>query len=292
MAALLVFVYHFAGDFDRSFGSPFSGTPVWRLTRTWSGEFGVSVFVVLSGLVLVWAWDRHPSAAAFLGRRARALYPLYWWIAVPLIGLALVFGKMMMVDVWKVPFWLSGAGIVSRATFFPVVDAWWYMTLAVQLVLVLPMLVLVRNRVGHAALFAGSTAVALGTVLLARNTGLSYLALGLFTCRLFEFTAGMWLGGITVQATKARPDIGAAGIVVLGATVVTFAVPGVFGVRALALLAVAATITFVPSGSGALARVAVWAGALSYAFYLSHSPWASIVLGALADHMGAAPGLP
>lgn len=283
VGALSVFAYHYVGDALAVLGTGAHGSWWWQALRYGSGSFGVAMFVVISGATLTWAWPRAQTAIGFIRRRLTALLPLYWWIAVPLIVVALAAHRMPLTDLWKVPVWLSGLGIVSPATFFPVVDGWWYMTLAVQLVVVYPMLRRLFDRIGAAPFLLLSAAVTVASAWGLLALGLGYATPGFFGSRLVEFAVGMTLGSLIAPGGRAWPGWATTGAGALALTVCALALPGAptqIVVAPILVCLVVGAIGNVREGRAAGAITAL--GALTYAFYLSHSPWAKPVLEALS----------
>lgn len=272
LGALAVFTYHFMGDAESVAGA--GGRWLWDTLRTGSGPFGVTLFIVLSGVVFSWSSREGQSWRAFVARRLRSLFPLYWWVAIPLVGVALVTGAMSWHEMWKVPIWLTGLGIIHPSTFFPLVDGWWYMTLALQLVLVYPLLRGIQNRVGWRGFLILSAAVSLASVMAFSSTRLSYLLMGFAGSRLLEFAVGMTLGvalgcGETISRRKARCPWLLGAVAAIG-----FMSPGGIA-SALAALAAIVVLGQLPDPGSVVLRSA---GAYSFAFFLSHSPWAKPIL--------------
>ena len=209
-------------------------------------------------------------------RRLARLFRLYWWVAVPLTALALAAGRLEVGNLWKVPLWLMGLGVLSRSTFFPVVDGWWYISLAAQVVLVAPGLLLLVRRFGVGRTAFAAAAVSQICVLLVVRIGASYLVQGFVGCWLFELTIGMALG---IPGGLARWSIVDRAVVALVAATLLLASPDVNGVRLVAIALVALALTLPSTGEHRGIR---WAGSLTFAFYLAHSPWAKLVLAAFA----------
>lgn len=282
IGALSVFSYHFMGDVETVLRPAFVRSPVWGAVREGSGPFGVSLFVVISGIVFTWSWSRASSSADFARQRLAALFPLFWWIAVPLILLALAAHRMPSADLWKVPIWLSGLGILSSATFFPVIDGWWYMTLALQLVLVYPMLRRTQDRLGVEVFVLGSAVVTAVSVWALRTFGWDYGIGGFVGSRLLEFAVGMTIGKYLRVGARGWPRATVLAAVVVALAACATGLPGTSLRIALAPAVVWLTVGIVGNASGSFGRWVTAAGSLSFAFYLSHSPWAKPVLASLA----------
>jgi peptidoglycan/LPS O-acetylase OafA/YrhL len=282
VGALAVFTYHFMGDVEAVIQPSFAAAPTWVAIRELSGPYCVTLFIIVSGIVFSWSWARSEGARSFVRRRLSSLFPLYWWVALPLIALALVAGRMPTADLWKVPVWLSGLGIVSPLTVFPVADGWWYMTLALQLVLVFPVLRVVQDRIGDAGLLVSACAVTVISVWLLRGVGLRYATIGFVGSRLLEFAIGLVIGRRQAGVVRSWPR--ASTMAVAACAVAIYAVASgnsVWNV-VLAPATVVLLIGLVPNADGMSGRWLIGAGGLSYAFYLSHSPWAKPLLTGIA----------
>lgn len=281
IGALSVFAYHFMPDAESVLRTPLATSAVWQLIRDSSGSLGVSIFIIVSGLVFSWAWPRATDAAGFVRRRLAALFPLFWWVAVPLTVVALFTGRMAWPEIWKVPFWLSGLGVLSPSTFFPVVDAWWYMALALQLVCLYPLVRRLQDRIGIDAFVVACGAVTGSAIWVARGLHLDYLVIGFAGCRLLEFAVGMTLGRLMESGEKPHVPLMTFGALAI-ATVLCLAVaPDAVPRAVVAPLIVFGVVGLVGNAQGRGAAVIGGASALSFAFYLSHSPWAKPILAAL-----------
>ena len=283
LGALSVFAYHFAGDAESVTGSVVAGGSLWAAVQKGSGPFGVALFIIISGIVLTWSWSRVSSPAAFVRRRLGALFSLYWWVAVPLIALALVADRMPIEDLWKVPLWLSGLGILSSTTFFPVVDGWWYMTLAVQLVLLYPMLRRVQDRLGLEGFVLGSALVTVFSGWALTAAGLSYAIDGFAGSRLMEFAIGMTMGRCLREETRGWPPASVVVSIVVGLGVCVLGSPGAPLRMVVAPAVVLLVVGTTRNAAGMFGRWIAVAGGLTYAFYLVHSPWAKPILAALTS---------
>ena len=278
IGALSVFLYHFTGDVETVLQPAFVSATLWTTVRGVLSTFGVSLFIVISGLVFTWAWPRTRGSAAFVHRRLAALFPLYWWIAVPLIAVALCTHVMPTTDLWKVPIWLSGLGILSPATFFPVVDAWWYMTLALQLVLIYPFLRRTQERLGVEVFMLVSAVVTIASVFGLRALGLDYAIQGFVGSRQLEFAVGMTIGACLSSGTRGWPRASALVAIFVTVAVCAAALPEALRRITLAPVVVLLTVGIARNASGRFGRLVIVGGSLTFAFYLSHSPWVKPIL--------------
>lgn len=150
VGALSVFVYHFVGDATAAglFRHSVSQSAA-NVVAGFAASWGVSLFVVVSGLGLALSAGRRPTGVwGFWKDRALRPYPRYWWVALPLLGFALVGGALSVHEFWKLPFWLLGLNFLDARLFFPTVNAWWYVGLAIQMYAVFPALMWISRRAG------------------------------------------------------------------------------------------------------------------------------------------------
>jgi len=285
LGALMIFVYHFSTDYERTFGA--SPTAASFVNASWPhfNEWAISLFVILAGLSLTLAWRPLADVRGYLRRRAvRLLVPL-WIIGVPYIVAGIALGLMTLPDLWKVPVWLSGFGAISPATFLPVSEAWWYVTVAFQCALIAPLVLWLVDRVGLAWSLLG---MALTTFLSLWVIGQlpaewHYLTQGLVLARLIEFGVGV-LAAHAIRRETGLATIGSlalglglAGLLADRLDAVTSA--GALGVWIVVVLAFALTLR---SGTGS-PRWLVTAGLATYPFYLAHAPIGAYTIRVLAS---------
>jgi peptidoglycan/LPS O-acetylase OafA/YrhL len=289
IAALFVVLHHcWLLSFSRSLGAV---PPAWTSFLA-LGHLAVVVFIVLSGFSLAIGparsgW-RLGSVRRFLKRRAWRILPPYWaalafslvvaWTAVPQPGAGEPTGKTVVVyglllqDVFGSP---SPNG------------AFWSIAIEAQLYLILPLMLLIRRRVGAAAVVA---------LMLVPAVGIQVLALRVPVAAMFErFVPQMAvLFAIGVVAAHAVPRADRPhrsrrlGWLALAAAVppialiallgVSWTLDHLFWVDLLCGPAIAFLIVSLASGgSGPLARVLDsrplrTLGSFSYSLYLVHAP--------------------
>jgi peptidoglycan/LPS O-acetylase OafA/YrhL len=286
-AALAVFVYHFDGDYESFIGRPWLNSVGLRIGDA-LGTWGVCVFVVISGLTLGWSYGhRRVSDSGFWPSRFLRIYPTYWWVAVPLTVVAALSGNLSTGDYWKVPIWWAGVNFVSPATFFPVVNAWWYIGLAMQLyVLAAFVCWLNRRRGGSLAIAAVAAGLPLVyEVVLPRAGALApYLAcwfVGLAFAAIFGlgFLASMALWPIEASSPRRREYVLAMGLLSVAVTLsaVWWSEQRVYAAAAVFVL-VTARLGLRGDGASMSVRVVEWLASLSFVFYLCHSPWVKPVI--------------
>jgi len=287
VAILAVFGYHFVGFWRAAGGAAgFGGAPHGLERRLWlyGGTWGVSVFVVVSALVLVRALDESSGLLTFYRRRLLRIFPLFWWIAVPLMGLAFAVGRMQANQLWKVPFWLTGTEILWPGRLWPVTAAWWFVTLIVQIYLVFPLLVVVARRFGPAPLMGLALVVNLVSLTLAQHGdrvfgsgAASFIGLAFVGCRLVEVAAGVSLGLLYWEwSAGRRPDCATVAAVAWSTAAAYLALrlfDGEFIAQPWALAFVVAMLPGVVRAacSSRVMAPLLWVGLISYAFYLAHS---------------------
>lgn len=293
LGALMIFVYHFSTDYERTLGSsPFGSSFLnasWPHFNTWA----ISLFVVLAGMSLTLSWRPPVRLGTYLRRRAlRLLVPL-WIIGVPYVIAGLALGLMTPAELWKVPVWFAGLGVISPATFLPVSEAWWYVTVALQCALVAPVVMRPLDRLGLAPTLAGVVAVTLASLLVIGRLPAEwhYLAQGLALARLIEFGAGV------LAARVLRGQVGAGTSVSLG---LGLAVAALLADR-LGAVTPGATVTVlivVVIGLALLVRSGpvspgwlVSAGLATYPFYLAHAPIGAYSIRVLTSLGATAPWL-
>ena len=123
------------------------------------GRFSVDAFFVLSGFLIVTAWDRRPKAGHFTGRRVRRLWPAYLvsvLVLVPLLAPEVLWsGRELLALVTMQGYLIPG---LTSSVNVP----WWSLTTEVHFYLLVPLLApLLHRRYGRWVLLASTIAVAL-----------------------------------------------------------------------------------------------------------------------------------
>lgn len=302
----MVFTYHFVGDWHLETGRAWLSVALDERVSTTFGTFGVCVFVVVSGLTLGWAYGPTGRCRSqFWQSRFRRIYPTYWWVAVPLTALAVAVGRLQLREYWKVPVWWAGANFVAPVTFFPVVDSWWYIGLALQLYCAFAgFMWLVRRRGGPVLVAALSAVAPFIYVFVLPKAGFAapYLATWLIGLSFVTiFCAGFLVSYALLPTSSVRSHrwvaspglLSALAVVAIALIATALLVEG----RATQLAAVGFVIVLAPLGLGgtartwSLLRVIQWLAALSFFFYLAHSPWAKPIIGAFSTLGVTNPGL-
>jgi len=253
------------------------------------GFHGVGVFIALSGFTLSFTLARKGDAAidwrTWYRSRLVRLFPLYWTAHV----IYLVSPPAVHIEAIDYRFVLSFLGdrvIPLSMIFYYANAAWWYFGLLLQLYLVFPLLHIARARLGTSAFLAMSAVVTVGTRYLflelwpSQYSG-ALMQGALFTCRLFEFSAGMVIGAAYARDRRATegwllslPSIAAgallyaAGLYAWGHAFVL--ADGLIGCGLLLFLAgIADQLERVAWLQSKIATI----GAFSYGLYLFHQPY-------------------
>lgn len=296
VAALAVFTYHFYLDYRSEVGAEW---PSASLDARSLGEWGVCVFVVVSGLALGWSHARTGRhGLPYWKARVRRIYPTYWWVAVPLTALAAVVETLPPDNYWKIPVWWAGASFVSPQTFFPVVASWWYIGLSLQLYGAFAGFIwLVRRKGGLIAVAALSAVSPFIYVFVLPATGFdaSYMATWFVGLRYVTVFCVGFLVSRALKAESSRrdalwtlsPGLLTALVFVVAALVVMAVLRGLQP-WATQLIAAGFVLLLAPVGlagekrQSTMLKVAAWFAALSFVFFLAHSPWAKHIIPAMA----------
>jgi len=246
------------------------------------GAFGVDIFFVISGFIMVWISRDDDAPGRFLMARARRVVPLYWFFTLLMAALLLVaphlFGNQTLELrslVASLMFW-PHESTAHPGELWPIVAPGWslnyemyfYLLFALSMTVALRWRVITVTALLSAAFVAG--ALFMGGVDLSVGTtdGGTLAALAAFASEsvVFEFVFGMLLA----QGYRARlvPPSTAVCLLVLGSALMALQLPGAHIVRygVPALLIVAACL-YLPLPRWSLGSLL---GDSSYALYLSH----------------------
>jgi peptidoglycan/LPS O-acetylase OafA/YrhL len=249
-----------------------------------AGGFAVVLFLVLTGtglcrlLVL-----KAPALVRYLRDRLGKLFSIYWLIAVPVLLVAIGSRWLPLTQLPNAVLMLTGLGFVTPGSWATIFPSWWYMAIAWQVVLVAPLLVWgMRGRVRPAGVLVATALVVLASCWAVPALGLNYAEKALVFCRGLEVLGGAFLALELWPEVRERLGIsrGHAGLLVVAtvACLLALLAAGLGGrwlYRAVGLGLVAAVVYLRPLqrwGAAAMTRAAVYAGGLSFAFYLLHEP--------------------
>lgn len=286
LATATIFAFHFSGDYWRLAGGTTSrvGIYIQQNFNLW----GIAAFVVLGGFSLTLSSaTRAPGYRDYAARRLTRLLAPYWTVAIPFIIVGFAVGEAPLSDWWKVPVWLFGLGPVSRATYLPISQVWWFVSLALQISLLMPLVTAAYRRLGPVPTTLAAVALNyLAFVAIDMAAGSwEYLDQGLVFARLCEVMAGVLAANIVL---KRRQDGGRIAGDLVAAVLLMVALPFVYRlghftpwamVVALALVFLACALCLPAAG-----REYRWLGiaaAYTYCFYLSHAPVTKYTLQAL-----------
>lgn len=282
-AVLLIFLFYFGPNWAHATSTEPSAA--WRFISEHFAQWGIAAFVVLSGfaLALTLSTSRRPYGSYISHRLARILAP-FWMVAIPFSLAGFALGEEAWRNIWKLPVWLLGLGPVNPATHEPISAAWWYVSLALQISLLMPLLMRLRRSLGliPVTVFAvGLNAVVLAAVELIRPEWV-HLTQGLVLSRLAELTIGMAAAELVLWIRGSRRDrlrLVEAGCC-LGFIMAVSPLLDKLGSwttwRAVmvltALFALGALLGGRQGRAHAATRRLAWAAAISYCFYLTQAP--------------------
>ena len=276
VAALVVVLFHTQGELrHRGFADPFPDLTV--------GAFGVDLFFVVSGFIMVFASDRlfgrGRQALPFLARRLARIAPLYWAFTAIFAAIALVPGHLPGYPQ------ASAAHIVASFLFlpalrpedgayFPVYSLGW--TLNYEMFFYVCFAAALGLRRGWAV--AAVTAGIGGLVLAGRVLALPWPLLVWANPISLEFVFGLWIALAFLDGRRLPPRLGIP-LLAVALTALALYAPRIdslgdwrglaWGIPAAIVVAVALSR---PLGSGGpVARAAVRLGDASYSLYLVHS---------------------
>jgi peptidoglycan/LPS O-acetylase OafA/YrhL len=276
-AVLMVFLYHFTPDWLASVAAEPSAAQ--QFISDHFAEWAIAAFVVLSGFSLALILSVNQSSfTEYLSHRLVRILGPFWTIAIPfaLVGFAL--GEAPWTDLWKLPIWLLGLGPANPDTYLPVSEAWWYVSLALQISLIVPILMRVRRSLGLLPLAACALALNTATMFAVNAAGpqYHYLNQGLVLCRLTEVMVGVAAAEMVLARRAGGRGLRAA-LMSMGLVMAASPLLDMLDMRTSweATLALAGLFTAGAVFAASLAirsRCLTWAAALSYCFYLSHAP--------------------
>jgi peptidoglycan/LPS O-acetylase OafA/YrhL len=289
LAALYVALHHI---YLSSYPGYPSNTGPWFLGWLLYGQFGVAIFIVVSGFSLSLAPARHSfdfsgGFGHYIGRRAWRIIPPYW------AALFLSFAVMALVVARKIPDPVDLKGLLTHL--FLVQDvfdgktpngAFWSIAIEWQLYFLFPLFLLFRRRIGAAATAVLAFAVVAGVEVAATHEAFLSRLLHLSP----QFAALFVFGMVAAGATVAKPErrrvpwgwlaIGlSAGFAAWALLAGTDAVIDNFYWTDIVVGLVTAFVLAAFVGTGARAarrtvehRAVVGVGRFSYSLYLIHAP--------------------
>lgn len=278
IATAVIFAYHFSADYTRLAGTGRSSTDLFIGAHF--AAWGIAAFVVLAGFSLTYAYLRSPRRyrREYAARRLTRLWAPYWTVAVPFLAVGFAVGEATSADWWKVPFWLSGLSPISPETYLPMAQVWWYVSLALQISLLMPLIVLAYGRLGPIPTTVLALLVNVITLVVINAAGQKwgYLAQGLVLARLGEVMTGALAAGIVIARQQGRTSLGGnlvAQALLLSAMPLVYSMTRFTPVSTVITLGLVSTVCALLGGSAQrqVKWLAIFA-AYTYVFYLSHAP--------------------
>ncbi|HEY0148241.1 MAG TPA: acyltransferase [Allosphingosinicella sp.] len=182
LAALQVVVYHSSVEADR---------------LILLGNFGVPLFFVVSGFIMMVVTERECSPFAFLRRRIARVAPIYWIATTTLLGLAALQGWAFWADRARWPhvafsyLFLPWGRANADEHFFPILGVGWTLNYEMFFYALVGLSLLLPGRFKVAAL----SAVMLGLVALGALAQPTFAILAFWTEPvILQFLAGVWIG--------------------------------------------------------------------------------------------------
>jgi peptidoglycan/LPS O-acetylase OafA/YrhL len=275
VAALAIFSLHLG------FMHPFTGDAHLLLARLTAGaQSGVSLFFILSGLVLTWSDNPGTRKRVFWRRRFARVYPLYLATLLLTVILGSTFVSTLSVsdpggllaNVFLINTWSEEWRTTGNPTGWSLgCEAFFYA--------LFPLIIPFARRLGTRGLWA-ATAIALAVILLLPAVS---VALGLSgeyywspVSRLPEFVLGILVGRLVRSGAWRGPGVlVSVGLVVAGLAACLRITPPYADVACtvigyVCLLAALARVDIADRRSVLAGPVAVWLGEVSFAFYLVH----------------------
>jgi peptidoglycan/LPS O-acetylase OafA/YrhL len=296
VAILGVFAFHALGAAYGAYEVPWrDGSPDWTgpgggfavlLPLLW-GNYGVSLFFVVSGFSIHWGYLRKPAAFAtgsFLWRRFWRIYPPYL--------------AALLVLSWRVPFgswqFVSHALLLhdfTSATFFGINGSFWSLAVEVQLYLLYPLLLAARQKFGLGRVMAALFVLSVVVRAVAIGTGMKAVVAYSPAALWFDWALGAWLAERFAAGRPpvrfAAPVLALTGVVAAALMLTPYWKAG-FGAASLFwAVALDQWLRRPAADAGRVGRWLALIGVWSYSFYLWHQP----VLSALAHRLPLPPFL-
>jgi peptidoglycan/LPS O-acetylase OafA/YrhL/lysophospholipase L1-like esterase len=262
----------------------------------WTGDQGVSLFLLLSGLALAWSCSARSDRGElrwreFFSRRFLRIYPI-WIVAHLLILFPLAFFAVKL-SILNPRLWFSLVGLrLWPGTLYFAVPAWWFITLLLQLYLVFPILWGILQRIGLGRFTVALVGLSLATRAVGILSLTHYLDAwsrgAIFVSRLSEFVIGISIGywlyrNRTVAASPVRTFVAVIGLVCFGVgfaasfTLTGMVVaPALQGFGAFALLY--SLFCRVTPSRGAIFRAMNWIGRHSLSLFLVHQLFVNLLI--------------
>lgn len=277
IAALCVFFHH-----TQFYGDNLITTIDRRIAP--QGSIGVTFFFILSGFVLTWSMRDSDTKRAFWRRRFARVYPAYLVALLVAIALTPIFNKTIQLGPLLASLTGTQAWVPQLDYFFALNSVGWSLSCEAFFYLCFPFFVPALMRCsGRQLRFV--QVVALGLILTATVASTSIADLVVrewFTdyfpaVRMLEFFLGCTAAVDFVRGTRVRMSLRAAGVLAVGAYLLagvpslsTYSLVVIPVVPILLLIMVSAQSDLDVSASILRNRYLIWAGEISFSFYLVH----------------------
>ncbi len=234
------------------------------------GAFGVDIFFVISGFIMVWIARESDAPLPFFVNRIRRVVPLYWFFTLLMAAILLVAPEVfrnsqfeiipLIKSLFFLPYWSS----IHPGEVWPLVAPGWSLNYEMYFYLLFALSLIVKLRwrvpaitIAITLIFASAMAVG-GT-----SATVSFLTESI----VFEFIFGMWLA-LSFKRGMRLPAGGGVCLIIAGICLYLLdpPVPHVFRYGVPAALIVAGCLYIKTPES----RFGVLLGDSSYALYLSH----------------------
>ena len=286
----MVVVFHAQGELrHRGLTDPFPDLTV--------GAFGVDLFFIVSGFIMVYASDRlfgqRDAVLPFIARRVARIAPLYWIFTAAFAALAIWFGRVpghpqASATHIAASFLLLPALRPEDGAYLPVYSLGWTLNYEMFFYVCFALALSLSRARAVAALSAGLAALVLAGRFGALPWPLFYWANPI----VLEFVFGLWLGLIH-RAGWRLPTRPSTALSLIAIACVVLYVPYIdsasdwrglaWGVPAAVLVACALGIE--TAGTSLPAKIATRVGDASYSLYLVHSALFIVAFGLLSRVM-------
>ncbi|ASJ72931.1 acyltransferase family protein [Granulosicoccus antarcticus] len=252
-----------------------------------AGSFGVDIFFVISGFIMIYIAKPSDTPVNFFIHRIRRVAPMYWFftllmaailLAMPSVFKNTVFDvKAMFLSLAFIPHW----SLAHTTEAWPIVAPGWSLNFEMYFYLIFAVSLFCAQRFRIAFITLVITAVFLIATVL--NDGQSAIAEFFSKSLVFEFILGMLLA-VAFKRGFRLPPATAAWLLLLASCVllIKLPLPRIFEYGIPSFLVVMACL-YVKIGEH---RWAVLLGDASYALYLSHIFTLGVLRKFVAPHLG------
>ncbi len=259
VAALAVVYSHSTMQYD-----------AYKTVLPYTGAFGVDIFFVISGFIMVWIARDTDRPASFFVNRVRRVVPMYWFFTLLMVAIMFAMPSAFRNASFDLPSLLLSLGFIPHwslahpGEFWPLVPPGWSLIYEMYFYLVFALALFARPAWRVAII----TLVISAVFLLASASGDGSATTALFSESIvFEFILGMLLA-ISFKRGLRLPSSTGACLIVLGICIFMLdpQVPHIFRFGIPAWLIVIGCVNLnLPEN-----RLGLLLGDSSYALYLSH----------------------